>query len=63
MPLEPSQVDSEERKRAGREAALAEGATEPKDFGQTSPEKYPFTYWWVVGYNEAVTKPAKKGKK
>lgn len=54
MPLGPSQIDVESRKQAGRSAALAEHATEHKPMGQTSPELYPFTYWYVVGYNEAV---------
>lgn len=47
-------VNIEDRKRAGRDAAIAANATEHKPTGQTSPELYPFTYWWVIGYNEAV---------
>lgn len=54
MPLEPAEVNPEERKRAGRAAAIAERATQRKPTGQTSPEVYPYTYWWIVGYNEQV---------
>lgn len=54
MALSSADIDIEERKRAGRDAAIATNATEMKPTGQTSPEVYPFTYWWVVGYNEAV---------
>lgn len=54
MPLGPAEVDAEERKQAGRDAAIAAGATEEKPFGQTSEINHPYTYWWIVGYNEAV---------
>lgn len=54
MALQPDDVDIDERKSAGRAAAIAAGATEHKPFGQTSPESYPFTYWFVVGFNEGV---------
>lgn len=54
MPLGPSEVNIEERKQAGRDTAAARNATEPKPFGQTSETTYPYTYWWLVGYNEAV---------
>lgn len=54
MPLTPNQVDPEARKATGYAAAQAVGATEHKSFGQTSPTVYPYTYWWIVGYNEAV---------
>ena len=47
-------VDIEARKAAGRKAAQDEGATEHKPLGDTSPEQYPYTYWFVIGYNEAV---------
>ena len=46
--------DIEERKALGRSAALAEFATVRKSFGQTREDNYPYTYWWIVGYNEAV---------
>lgn len=58
MPLAPSQVAIEARKQKGREAALAESATEPKPYGQTSPTSYPYTYWWVVGYNQQAAENA-----
>lgn len=48
-------VDIEARKAAGRQAAIDAHATEPKDVGQTSPENFPYTYWYVIGYNEAVS--------
>ena len=54
MPLNTSQIDIEERRQAGRDAATADGATEVKPFGQTSESNYPYTYWWIVGYNETV---------
>ncbi|MDV6979669.1 hypothetical protein [Mycobacterium intracellulare] len=56
MPLGPSEVNIEERKQSGRDAAAARNATEPKSFGQTSESNYPYTYWWLVGYNEIVEK-------
>lgn len=45
---------------AGYERAEQESATDPKPFGQTSEELYPYTYWWVVGYNQAVDEMAKQ---
>lgn len=48
------QFDIEERKAQGRQSARVRHATLPKEFGQTSPEVYPYTYWWIVGYNEVV---------
>lgn len=60
MPLGPEEVDIEERKRAGAAAAIADEATEHKPLGQTSPEVYPYTHHWIVGYNEAVDEMAKK---
>lgn len=56
--LTAEQVNSEERKQAGRARAAADITagitTEAKEFGQTSATVYPYTYWWIVGYNEAV---------
>lgn len=49
-----TEVDIEARKAAGRKAAEDAGATEPKPVGATSPELYPYTYWYVIGYNEYV---------
>lgn len=57
MPLGPAEVNIEERKQAGRDAANAANATEPKPFGQTSESTYPYTYWYLVGYNETVDSP------
>lgn len=54
MPLGPAEVDADERKQAGREAAIAAGASEPKEYGQTSESNHPYTYWWLVGWNEEV---------
>lgn len=54
MPLGPSQVNIDERKAAGHAAAVAAGATEAWPYGQTTPENYCYTYWWVYGYNQAV---------
>jgi hypothetical protein len=58
MPLD--RVDVEERKLAGHDAAYERTATEHKPFGQTSETVYPYTYWWVVGFNEAVDEINKK---
>lgn len=55
MPLGPAEVDIEARKQSGRDAAIEAGATEPKPYGQTSENVYPYTYWFIVGYNEAVS--------
>lgn len=54
MALSASDVDIEQQKAAGRTAAIQASATEHKTTGQTSPDQHPFTYWWVVGYNEAI---------
>lgn len=54
MPLGPNDVNIDERKRAGRDASIAAKATKHKPTGQTSEDVHPFTYWWVVGYNDAV---------
>lgn len=54
MPLGPAEVNIEERQQAGRAAAIAANATEPKQYGQTSENWHPYTYWWLKGYNEAV---------
>jgi len=48
-----------ERKEAGRRAAelasnSGEVAIDEKPFGQTSEDVYPYTYWYVVGWNEYV---------
>jgi hypothetical protein len=47
-------VNPEERMAIGSKAARDQKATEHKPFGQTSEEVYPYTYWWVVGYNKQV---------
>ena len=39
---------------AGLEAAKAAKATTPKPYGQTSPDNYSFTYWYVKGWNDFV---------
>lgn len=49
-------LDIEERKQLGREAAIEREATEHKPYGQTSETVYPYTYWWVKGFNEQVDK-------
>lgn len=48
------QINIEERLEAGRNAAIAQNATETKPFGQTSEENYPYTYWYIKGFNEVV---------
>jgi hypothetical protein len=62
MALGPNEVDSEDRKRVGRDAALAAHergeVVEEKSVGQTSPDVYPFTYWYKVGWNEAAAELA-----
>ncbi|EFG75296.1 hypothetical protein HMPREF0591_4796 [Mycobacterium parascrofulaceum ATCC BAA-614] len=58
MPLGPSEVNISARKQAGRDAATAANATEPKPYGQTSENNYPYTYWWLKGYNDAVAEVA-----
>ena len=59
MPLEAHQIDEEERKEAGRQAAIAAGATEKKPHGNTSATVHPYTYWYVVGWNEVVEDPVR----
>lgn len=58
MALEAYQVNEEERKEAGRQAAQAvldsTGTVERKPVGNTSATEYPYTYWYVVGWNEIV---------
>lgn len=54
MPLGPSEVNIEARMQAGRDAAAERNATEQKPYGQTTETNYPYTYWWLKGYNEAV---------
>ncbi|AYB69898.1 hypothetical protein SEA_LITTLELAF_94 [Mycobacterium phage LittleLaf] len=52
-----TEVDIEARIEAGRsaaESAAAHGPVEHKPFGQTSPVIYPYTYWYVYGYNQYV---------
>jgi hypothetical protein len=51
-------VDIDAQKQLGRQRAISTGATKHKTTGQTSPTNYPFTHWWVVGYNEAVDEMA-----
>lgn len=47
---------------AGYESAETLHATELKPFGQTSEDVYPYTYWWVKGYNQYVEEDTSKGK-
>ncbi|QDH84897.1 hypothetical protein SEA_Phreeze_33 [Mycobacterium phage Phreeze] len=58
MPLSAEQVNEEQRKEAGRQAARAHlskaGNVEAKPVGNTSATEYPYTYWYVVGWNEVV---------
>lgn len=59
MPLEANEVDSEGRKAEGRRAALIAARIDgqevaTKEYGDTSEENYPYTYWWKVGWNEGV---------
>lgn len=54
MALTADEVNVEERKAAGRAAALAKGATQPKTLREGLAEEYPYTYWYWVGYNEHV---------
>lgn len=48
----------ERRKEQGRQAAREAQATELKPTGQTSSDNYPYTYWYMIGYNEAVEEMA-----
>jgi hypothetical protein len=65
--LSQDQIDA--RIAKGHEQAREQSASEHKPFGQTTDEVYPFTYWWIVGYNtyvdeQAATPPkAKKAAK
>lgn len=59
MPLEADEVNPDERRAEGRRAALIAAnidgeKIEHKSTGDTSPENYPYTYWYKVGWNEAV---------
>lgn len=59
MPLSPDEVDADTRQEEGRRAALIAAKidgdkVERKEFGQTSPEVYPYTYWFVKGWNRGV---------
>lgn len=49
----------------GYEQAQHDQATELKPFGQTSEDVYPYTFWWVKGYNQFVEEQTapKKAKK
>lgn len=47
-------LDIEARLQTGYDTAKSENATETKPFGQTSEELYPYTYWFVKGYNAFV---------
>ena len=54
-----NESQAEERREAGRRAAeLASEnntiAIEAKPYGQTTPEIYPYTYWWVKGWNDFI---------
>ena len=47
------------RFEAGRQAAHNDSSggeidIDEKPFGQTSPEVYPYTHYWVKGYNDYV---------
>lgn len=54
MPLTAEQIYVEQRLQAGRAAAFAANASELKHYGQTSETCYPYTYWWIRGFNDAV---------
>lgn len=54
MALTATEIDIEARKQEGRDRAVADKAAEPKPLGQTSETNYPYTYWFLVGYNEQV---------
>lgn len=59
MPLSPEEVDADERRELGRRAALIASKIDgqevaEKSYGETSPENYPYTYWWKVGWNDGV---------
>ena len=48
------QAEAQERFDAGyRQAELhsRDGLIEEKPYGQTTPDNYPWTYWWIKGYN------------
>lgn len=54
MALTAEEVNVEERKAAGYAAAVAKGATELKELRAGLEVEYPYTYWYWVGYNEAI---------
>lgn len=63
MPLAPDEVDAQRRQEAGRRAALIAARVDgeqvaEKPTGDTSPDNYPYTYWWVVGWNAGVAELA-----
>lgn len=51
-------TEIEQRRMAGyRAAETADSVGQEvaeKSTGDTSPEHYPYTYWWKVGWNEYV---------
>ncbi|MEE3066556.1 MAG: hypothetical protein VYA67_21880 [Actinomycetota bacterium] len=54
MALTAAEVNVEERKAAGRAAAIAKGATQRKELREGLEDDYPYTYWYWVGWNEYV---------
>ncbi|BCO56100.1 hypothetical protein MINTM005_13440 [Mycobacterium intracellulare] len=52
MPWDNSQI--QERLDSGAQAARDQSATEHKQYGQTSETVYPYTYWWIKGFNDAI---------
>ncbi len=48
----------ENRIQEGIVAAQGNSDHSLKPFGDTSPENYPYTYWWVKGYNDEKSKGA-----
>ena len=58
MTFDDTPVDIDGQMQLGRQRAIATGATKHKKYGQTSPENYAYTYWWIAGYNAAVDEMA-----
>jgi hypothetical protein len=59
VPLNADEFDTNKRFEEGWQAAKnashgGEVAIDKKPFGQTSETVYPYTYWWVKGWNAAV---------
>lgn len=57
--------DPDDRYNQGKRAAMiavkVDGEViEEKPYGQTSEDVYPYTYWWVKGWNDAVAELAEK---